>query len=345
MRTLRIPELPALVTLRANAHIVDEQVIEDIDLEASKEPTPKRYKIVAKSSDAEKGRCPANDNQDDKKQRDASIPCEVTLLHLALPNALVQMKVPAGLLQMTVFAEQLQHSEQAAELMCKPAELAGRPYKEAKSDPKAKWECDPEMMNVMQDMARWAMHTVERRAAESIAFSTVHHMSAAGDKVAVFQTRATRAFKAGSYILAPVGGTFSVDCPSKVKPVPVVSHGLYEACCQIVVKGQKYTGPSVERAAHLKECKFNLTSPFLLSKMPDMVAPFWASTKIASDANMKPDFMILPIEVPKITGDKDGGGGNDLRGYKWSVAVPIFTNRKAINAADLITLPIYSLSS
>ena len=79
--------------------------------------------------------------------------------------------------------------------------------------------------------------------------------------------------------------------------------------------------------------------------MPDMVAPFWASTKIASDANTKPDFMILPIEVPKITGDKDGGGGNDLRGYKWSVAVPIFTNRKAINAADLITLPTYPLSS
>ena len=104
----------------------------------------------------------------------------------------------------------------------------------------------------MQDMARWAMHTVERRAAESMPFSRVHQMSAEGDKTAVFQTRATKAFKAGSYILAPVGGSFSGACASKSKPVPLVSGGLYEAWCQIVVKGVKTTGPLVERAAHLK---------------------------------------------------------------------------------------------
>ena len=89
MRTLRILKLPALVTLPAEAVIVGEELlVEHIDSEAIKEPKSRRQKIVAKSSDADNGRCPANDHQDDKKQRDASIPCEVELLSSLLSREL-----------------------------------------------------------------------------------------------------------------------------------------------------------------------------------------------------------------------------------------------------------------
>ena len=44
MRTLRILEVPALVILRAKAHIGGEEVINDIALEVSKEPTRNRAK-------------------------------------------------------------------------------------------------------------------------------------------------------------------------------------------------------------------------------------------------------------------------------------------------------------